>query len=135
MTQSPVPDIPTAEATSPTANVTDSSAIAERSTNRGDDDLPDLLQRPEAVILILVTFAVFVWQLYLSLIEERESANLSGSQLSRRLGVDRSTISRRKSRRDFSIWSQKLDPDGIAWSYQDGLFVPQVAELKPTESS
>lgn len=30
----------------------------------------------------------------------------------------------RRSQTDFSEWSKGRDPDGIAWQYQDGEFVP-----------
>ena len=32
----------------------------------------------------------------------------------------------RRSQPDFSEWSQKRDPDGVAWQYIEGEFVPQI---------
>lgn len=32
----------------------------------------------------------------------------------------------RRSQADFSEWSKGRDPDGIAWRYQDGEFVPKM---------
>ncbi|NJN88502.1 MAG: hypothetical protein HC881_22210 [Leptolyngbyaceae cyanobacterium SL_7_1] len=89
--------------------------------------LPDWLQRPEAVVLIIFASLVLLWDLYLDLIGDVESDRpLSAQELSRRLGVTSSTISRRKERLNFTEWSQDLDPDGIGWSYRDGLFFPQI---------
>jgi hypothetical protein len=86
----------------------------------------DFLKRPEAVVLLLFVSVVMLWQLYLDLVEENGDPNksLSGRELAQRLGVNNSTISRKKDRDDFPEWSQDLDPDGIAWSYQAGVFVP-----------
>ena len=89
--------------------------------------IQDLLDRPEAIVVVIVAFMVAFWQLYLALLEEPDGdAFLSGRGLARRLGVDPSTISRRKDRADFSEWSQGLDPEGIAWIYLQGNFVPQL---------
>jgi hypothetical protein len=41
----------------------------------------------------------------------------SGSELSRRLGVSKSTISLYKKRADFPEWSREQDPQGVAWIY------------------
>lgn len=45
------------------------------------------------------------------------SNGLTGIQLATRLNINSSILSRRRSRPDFSQWSQKLDPDRIAWTY------------------
>lgn len=42
---------------------------------------------------------------------------LTGIQLATRLNINSSILSRRRSRHDFSQWSQRLDPDRIAWTY------------------
>jgi hypothetical protein len=100
-------------------------------SNAPSDDLPEetqaLLRRPEAVVLILFVSLLMLWQLYLDFIEDANlDKPLSGRELARRLGVNSSTISRRKDREDFPTWAQDLDPDGIAWIHQDGLFVAQI---------
>ena len=89
------------------------------------------LQRPEAVILILFLVVVTFWELYLDLAAADESTSLSGARLASRLAVSPSTISRRKLQDDFSEWSQSLDPEGIAWFYENGRFWP----LIPTAES
>lgn len=86
-----------------------------------------LLERPEAVALLTVALFLLLWQAYLDILDELDppDPSLSGRKLARRLGVDSSTISRRKERVDFSQWSQSLDPDGIPWGYRDnGRFMP-----------
>ncbi|MFP4008491.1 MAG: hypothetical protein ACLFV6_10890 [Spirulinaceae cyanobacterium] len=59
-------------------------------------------------------------------------STLIQTDLAKRLNVKDYTISRRKSNKDFTQWSQELDPDGIAWQYvaKDKTFVPQ----KPSNS-
>lgn len=85
----------------------------------------DWLDRPEAVVLIVFASLVILWQVYLDLLEEADADSFSSKKLAQRLGVSFSTVSRRKTREDFSAWSQSLDPDGIAWVYREGRFVPQ----------
>lgn len=85
----------------------------------------DWLERPEALVLIVFASLFILWQVYLDLLEEADSEGFSNRKLAQRLGVSYSTIIRRKEREDFSTWSQNLDPDGIAWVYADGKFVPQ----------
>ncbi len=41
-----------------------------------------------------------------------------GTALARRLGVSKSTISLYKQRTDFPEWSQRRDPEGVAWMYK-----------------
>lgn len=42
---------------------------------------------------------------------------LTGTQLADRLNIHSSILSRRRSKPDFSEWSQKLDPNRVAWKY------------------
>jgi hypothetical protein len=92
-----------------------------------DETTSNLLQRPESVVLLLFVSIVLLWEFYIDLIDEANTDGpLSGRGLARRLGVNSSTISRRKDRADFAAWTQDLDPDGIAWSYEDGLFMPKL---------
>jgi hypothetical protein len=91
-----------------------------------DTNIADILQRPEAVILLILISVLFFWDLYLDLVEDANTdAPRSGRELARRLGVNSSTISRRKDREGFSEWTKSLDPEGIAWTYRDGIFIPQ----------
>lgn len=39
------------------------------------------------------------------------------SRLAERLGIDTSTLTRRRNRDDFGQWVQSLDPDGLRWEY------------------
>ncbi|MBD1838861.1 hypothetical protein [Coleofasciculus sp. FACHB-501] len=39
------------------------------------------------------------------------------SRLAERLGIDTSTLTRRRNRDDFEQWVQSLDPDGFGWEY------------------
>ncbi len=90
-----------------------------------------LLDRPEAVVLLLFVAVVLVWQAYLSLIDEvAPSGSLTTRQLARRLEVKASAINRRKELQNFSEWTQFLDPDNIAWIYEAGVFVPRVEWLE-----
>jgi hypothetical protein len=91
--------------------------------------LEEVLRRPEAVVLLLFVSMVILWQAYLDLTEsdwEESDVALSSSALAKRLGVSRSTIYRRKNKADFSVWTQTLDPDGIAWMYVMPKFVPSL---------
>jgi hypothetical protein len=85
---------------------------------------PDFLQRPEFVVLFIFAIVIALWDVYIDLIDEEEIRPLTGRQLARRLGVNSSTISRRKEREGFPAWAQDLDPDGIGWRYDQGWFVP-----------
>ncbi len=85
-------------------------------------------QRPEAVVLLVFVSIFMIWQLYLDLMEEAApGGTLSARKLAQRLEVNQSTISRRKEREDFTEWTQRLDPDGIAWAYVDGAFCPKLS--------
>jgi hypothetical protein len=101
----------------------DALVMAEASS--GDEpEISRLLQRPEAVVLLFLLVLATLWDLYLDLADSDQGNSLSGARLAARLGVNPSTVSRRKNQDEFSIWSQKLDPDGIAWVYQNGRFMP-----------
>ncbi len=95
----------------------------------------NLLDRPDAVVLMIVAIMVAFWQLYLAGMEECAPVSLSGRSLAHRLGVDPSTISRRKEREDFHQWSQGLDPEGIAWDYAQGSFFPRLDLLVEPQST
>jgi hypothetical protein len=84
----------------------------------------DWTKRPEAVILILFATLLVLWQIYLDLSEIDVENSLSGRKLAQRLGVSYSTIARRREQASFGEWSKSLDPDGIAWVYSDGRFMP-----------
>jgi hypothetical protein len=87
----------------------------------------DWLKRPEAVVLILFVSLIMLWQMYLDFVEGTDlDKPLSNRELARRLGITRNTLSRRKDRIDFPAWTQDLDPDGIAWVHQNGVFVPRI---------
>lgn len=85
----------------------------------------DLLKRPEAVIFIIfVTLFVF-WDAYLSFLDDAPpSTVLSSGQLARRLGTDRRMVRRLKRQDNFGEWTRSLDPDGITWVYQKGVYTP-----------
>lgn len=42
---------------------------------------------------------------------------LTNMEMIQRLHVDRSTLAYRREKADFPQWSQRHDPDGIAWSW------------------
>ncbi|MBD1833335.1 hypothetical protein H6F61_11765 [Cyanobacteria bacterium FACHB-472] len=48
------------------------------------------------------------------------------ARLAERLGVDTSTITRRRKRHDFKQWVQSVDPDGCVWEYdwEEKIFYP-----------
>jgi len=90
-------------------------------------DTQSLLQRPEAIVLLAWLSMLVVWQLYLALATDEEipgDQSLSNRKLAKRLGVHPRTLSRRRHRSDFSGWSQDLDPQGIAWTYEGGGYAP-----------
>ncbi|MCS6812120.1 MAG: hypothetical protein NZ772_00875 [Cyanobacteria bacterium] len=120
----------TARSTSSTSRSRSSSLreLAEALRGVAAVDTKSLLQRPEAVVLLAWLSVLVVWQLYLALaIEEEIPSNrpLSGRKLAKRLGVHARTLVRHRHRADFGSWSQDLDPDGVAWSYQgEGRYIP-----------
>jgi len=100
-------------------------ALAMNQPDAADEaEVSRLLQRPEAVVLLFLLALATLWDLYLDLAEGDQSGAISGAKLAARLDVSPSTISRRKNQDGFSTWSQTLDPDGIAWVYQGGRFLP-----------
>lgn len=84
-----------------------------------------LLKRPEAVIFILVATLFVIWDTYLSLLDEVDSTSLSSRQLAQRLGTTPKILRLRKRQPNFSAWTQQLDPDGLAWEYAGGAYVPK----------
>lgn len=107
------------------------SPAAPTSPDRSSDHewnstLNTVLQRPEMVALLAFAIILVLWDAYLEWMEEVDSTQtLTGTKLARRLGVSASTLSRVKERANFSQWSKDLDPDGIAWSYENKVFVPR----------
>lgn len=101
-------------------------------------ETPDILKRPQAIVLILFASLLIFWDAYTSLLEEDDvvpTAALSTSQLSRRLQVSKTTIRNRKRLENFSEWTQSLDPDGIAWIYRKGFYVPRSLEIAQMETT
>lgn len=99
-------------------------ALVMGDASSGDEpEVSRLLQRPEAVVLLFLLVLATLWDLYLDLADGDQSGSLSGARLAARLEVSPSTVSRRKNQDEFSTWSQSLDPDGIAWVYQNGRFM------------
>lgn len=93
-------------------------------------DFQEMASHPEALVLILFAIALYIWQIYTALIEAAApEGSVSGHELAQRLGVNQSKINRRKYDDDFIDWSASLDPDGIAWSYSQGAFVPQIPDF------
>jgi hypothetical protein len=90
-------------------------------------EMADVLKRPEAVILLIFCSLVLFWDTYLSVVEDTEpSTYLSSGQLARRLNSSRRAIRSMKRQDTFSDWSRRRDPEGIAWVYQRGFYVPKV---------
>ncbi|MFM7424429.1 MAG: hypothetical protein ACKO7W_05445 [Elainella sp.] len=89
-------------------------------------DSSDLLKRPEAVVLLIFAALFVLWDTYLDLLDEAGSTTLSSRQLAQRLGTTAKILRLRKRQPDFSEWTRRLDPDGIAWIYQGGIYAPRV---------
>ena len=125
-------ETPTSETPTPAPQPPD-PARRKNSASAPDLDAVDLdafIGYPEALILILFTITFFIWQTYIALLDSAApEGTLSASKLAQRLGVSRSTISRRKTRPDFPEWSQATDPDGIKWQYQEGVFIPTMGDI------
>lgn len=95
-------------------------------------ETPDILKRPEAIVLLLFAALLIFWDAYTSLLEEDDvvpTAALSTSQLARRLQANTSTVRRRKRLADFGEWTRNLDPDGIAWTYRKGIYIPRGSDV------
>lgn len=88
-------------------------------------DPSDLLKRPEAVVLLIFAALFVLWDTYLDLLDEAGSTTLSSRQLAQRLGTTAKILRLRKRQPDFSEWTSRLDPDGIAWIYQGGIYAPR----------
>lgn len=54
---------------------------------------------------------------------------VSASKLARRLGVEPGILVQQRHQSTFSAWTQDLDPEGIAWVYRYGLYVPLASGL------
>jgi hypothetical protein len=115
----------------------DSGEVAERSPEppapialtpeTGEPSLYAFLQRPELVALLAFAVILVLWDAYIEWMGEIDATQpLTGVKLAKRLGVSPSTLSRVRYNANFSDWSRTLDPDGIAWSYEKKLYVPQV---------
>ncbi len=62
--------------------------------------------------------------------EPVEDRPYSGRQMMKRLKCGDRLLRIKRSQPDFKEWSQERDPDGVAWKYQDGQFVPlEVSKL------
>jgi hypothetical protein len=57
-----------------------------------------------------------------------QSLRLKQNELAKRLDIHYNTIGKRKSDLDFPQWSQKRDPEGIAWEY-----LPKIRVFAPVE--
>jgi hypothetical protein len=91
------------------------------------DPAPEVLRRPESVILIIFVSLLVFWDAYISFLDElKTETSLTSGQLAQRLGTSRRTVRRKKNQDGFDLWTQRLDPDGIAWVYRKGVYVPQV---------
>ncbi|MBI4780096.1 MAG: hypothetical protein HY785_02100 [Oscillatoriophycideae cyanobacterium NC_groundwater_1537_Pr4_S-0.65um_50_18] len=96
-------------------------------------DIPELLKRPEAVIVLICFSLILFWDTYLALLEQVEShdaprlqaTRLSNGELARRLNTSRRVVREMKRRDMFSEWTRRLDPEGIAWAYRRGVYVPE----------
>lgn len=112
----PSSDAPVATSAPPPVAIAQSDETSE---------VPEVLRRPEAVVILFWLVLVTFWEIYLDLAIGGENA-LSASRLAKRLQVSPSTISRRKRQEDFTEWSRSLDPEGTGWFYENGLFWPLV---------
>lgn len=101
-------------------------------------EIPDILKRPQAIVLIVFAALLIFWDAYTSLLEEDDvvpTAALSTSQLARRLQTSNTTIRNRKRLNNFSDWTQTLDPDGIAWIYRKGVYIPRALEVAEAQAA
>ncbi|MGK7935321.1 MAG: hypothetical protein AB4206_05890, partial [Xenococcaceae cyanobacterium] len=55
-----------------------------------------------------------------------ENRAYSGRQLMKRLKCGDRLLRIQRSQPDFAEWSRQRDPEGVAWQYQGGQFVPQM---------
>ncbi|MEL6223669.1 MAG: hypothetical protein AAFR31_13635 [Cyanobacteria bacterium J06627_8] len=113
--------------------LTDVSLFDEQPEDAEEEsfDFQAVMQRPEALVIVIFAIVLYIWQLYTTLAQAAApEGSVSGQELATRLGVSSSTISRRKLQPDFSTWAASVDPDGIAWSYDDGMFFPQMPDFE-----
>lgn len=104
-----------------------SPAPAASTAETGEASLYAFLQRPELVALLAFAVILVLWDSYIEWIGEIDPCQpLTGVKLAKRLGVSPSTLTRVRYHTNFSDWSRTLDPEGIAWSYENKLYVPQV---------
>lgn len=110
-----------------TSLVAITSTPPEAQKDEWNQILNKLMERPEMLAIVAFALVVVCWNAYIEWMTEVDSAqSLSGIKLAHRLGVNYNTLDRYKSRPNFSTWSQDLDPDGIAWSYENNQFIPKV---------
>ncbi len=64
-----------------------------------------------------------------------ESRPYSGRQMMKRLKCGDRLLRIKRSQPDFTEWSQQRDPEGIAWQYQKGQFVPLEVSTLDSEPS
>lgn len=117
---------PTAATPEPPSEPTAEPETEAKISSRASEITPaQAMQSPAAIALVAFAFVSALWQTYVTWVQGTlPSGALSSRKLARRLGVSPSTIQRRKNQADFSTWTQSLDPDGLAWVYEQGIFVP-----------
>jgi hypothetical protein len=109
-----------------TPSVVTASTPPETEKDEWQEILDKLMERPEMLAIVAFALVVACWDAYIDWMMEADPAQaLSGRKLAHRLGVTYRTLDRYKSRPNFSSWSQELDPDGIAWSYENNRFIPK----------
>ncbi len=64
-----------------------------------------------------------------------ENRPYSGRQMMKRLKCGDRLLRIKRSQPDFTEWSQQRDPEGIAWQYQDGQYVPLEVSTLDSEPS
>lgn len=115
-------------------NMTDAPLTAPESGSESGSESgtlqtpPNILQRPEAIVLLIFCSIILFWETYQSLMEEIEPVRLSSSQLAHRLNTSRRAVRTMQRQDNFSLWTSRLDPDGIAWVYRRGLYRPAEIE-------
>ena len=120
------------EAKSEAVSALSNGDLSEAGPDLDKIDLDAFIRYPEALILIFFTIAFFIWQIYIAILDDAApDGQLTANKLAKRLGVNRSTISRRKEKPGFDEWAQSIDPDGLAWRYSNGFFVPYISEGSP----
>ena len=88
-----------------------------------------IFRRPETVALVAFAIALLLWDSYVGLMQGTKQRPITASRLARRLGVEPSRLVKQKHQPDFSAWTQDLDPEGVAWVYRYGLYIPLESEL------